>query len=185
MILERLSPNSFGQYVYTLYHFTCRTGALYVPSIVIFQYHRCRKANMSWCFYHPGQCSNAQYGGYSGGFGGNGGSNSGSSSSSGQFGDGNGGFNSISSFFGFDIQKAEAIRLAHGVIACLAFVIFFPLGAIFMRILPGRLSIIMHALFQLFAYVLYIIAFALGCWMASTLKFGGRFNFVSTSLGHN
>jgi hypothetical protein len=137
---------------------------------------------MGWCSHHPGQCSNAQYGGYYGGYGGNnGGNDGGSSSSSNPFGDGNGGFNGISSFLGFDIQKAEAIRLAHGVIACLAFVIFFPLGAIFMRILPGRLSIIVHALFQLFAYVLYIIAFGLGVWMASTIRFGGRFNFVSGS----
>ncbi|KAE9982612.1 hypothetical protein EG328_010743 [Venturia inaequalis] len=145
---------------------------------------------MNWCYYHPGQCSHAQYGGYYGGFsggnngggnngGGNngGGNNGGSSSGGGTFGDGNGGFNGISSFLGFDINKAEAIRLAHGVIACLAWVIFFPLGAIFIRILPGRFALIMHALFQLFAYVLYIIAFALGCWMASNIRFGGFFNF--------
>ncbi|TID20742.1 integral membrane protein [Venturia nashicola] len=141
---------------------------------------------MSWCYYHPGRCSNAQYGGsnaqyggyyggYSGGYSGS--NNGGNGRGNGPLGDGNGGFNSISSFLGFDINKAEAIRLAHGVIACLAWVIFFPLGAIFIRILPGRLALVMHALFQLFAYILYIIAFALGCWMASHIRFGGFFNF--------
>jgi len=147
---------------------------LYVFSL--FNILKLAETNMGWCSQHPGQCSHGQYGGYYGGYGGG---NNGGSSGSNPFGDGNGGFNGISSFLGFDIHKAEAIRLAHGVIACLAFVIFFPLGAIFMRILPGRLSIIVHALFQLFAYVLYIIAFGLGIWMASTIRFGGRFNFVS------
>ncbi|QDS71983.1 hypothetical protein FKW77_001490 [Venturia effusa] len=120
------------------------------------------------------QSINAQFGGF------NGGNFGGGSNGNGGFGNGNGnggGFNGISSFLGFDVNRASTIRLAHGVIACLAWVIFFPLGAIFIRILPGRLSLIVHALFQLFAYVLYIVAFALGCWMASNIRIGGRVNF--------
>jgi hypothetical protein len=136
---------------------------------------------MGWCYFHPGQCSSGQYfGGYGGGYpgypGGGGGGGNGNSGS--PFSDGNGGFSQFGNFLGFNINKAEAIRLAHGVIACLAFVIFFPLGAISMRVIPGRLAIIVHALFQLFAYMLYIVAFGLGIWMASTIRFS-RFSFVS------
>jgi len=124
------------------------------------------------------QCSSGQYfGGYGGGYGGSSG-NGGSDSNGSPFSDGNGGFNQFENFLGFDVRKAEAIRLAHGVIACLAFVIFFPLGAIFIRLIPGRFAIVVHAIFQLFAYVLYIIGFGLGIWMASNIRFGG-FNFYN------
>lgn len=68
--------------------------------------------------------------------------------------------------------------MAHGILAALAFVIFFPFGAIFMRIIPGRFAIVLHALTQLFAYTLYIAAVGMGIWMASTIRFGG-FDFVS------
>lgn len=125
------------------------------------------------------------YGGYGGPGGGSGsgsgsGSNpyggGGSSSGSGNS-DGNGGFGIASQFAGFDIQKAETYRLAHGVLASLAFVLFFPVGAISIRIIPSRAAIWIHATFQLLAYVLYIAAFALGIWLVRTIKFGS-FNMV-------
>jgi hypothetical protein len=55
----------------------------------------------------------------------------------------------------------------------MAFVIFFPFGAIFLRIIPGRFAFLFHVLFELTAYMSYIIAFGLGIWLASTFSFGG------------
>ncbi|KAE8849939.1 hypothetical protein PTNB73_01055 [Pyrenophora teres f. teres] len=56
--------------------------------------------------------------------------------------------------------------IAHGVLASLAFVILFPSGAIAIRLasFPGILWL--HAGFQVFAYVVYIIGFGLGISMA-------------------
>ncbi|EDU39619.1 integral membrane protein [Pyrenophora tritici-repentis] len=56
--------------------------------------------------------------------------------------------------------------IAHGVLASLAFVIFFPSGAIAIRLasFPGVLWL--HAGFQVFAYVVYVAGFALGITIA-------------------
>lgn len=56
-------------------------------------------------------------------------------------------------------------RIAHGVLASLAFVFFFPVGAIVVRIIPGRLAVWAHVAIQMFAYVLFIIAAGLGFYM--------------------
>ena len=59
---------------------------------------------------------------------------------------------------------------AHGVLASLAFVILFPAGAIAVRLASFRFVVAFHAAFQVFAYLVYIIAFALGVTMAKDLK---------------
>lgn len=55
--------------------------------------------------------------------------------------------------------------VAHGVLASLAFVIFFPIGSILIRLASFRGLWLIHGLFQIFAFVVYIAAFALGVWM--------------------
>ncbi|KAF2020454.1 iron reductase domain protein [Aaosphaeria arxii CBS 175.79] len=56
--------------------------------------------------------------------------------------------------------------IAHGVLASLAFVIFFPAGAIAIRLSSFPGAIWFHAVFQVFAYVVYIVAFGLGVYLA-------------------
>jgi hypothetical protein len=97
--------------------------------------------------------------------------------------DGNGGFYQFNNFFGFNLRKTETIRMAHGIIACLVFAILFPFGAISLRIIPGRFTVVVHVLFQLLAHVLYIVAFGLGIWMASKIKSVTFFDLVSSSRG--
>jgi hypothetical protein len=75
-------------------------------------------------------------------------------------------------------KKEIDARTAHAVLASVAFVFFFPMGAMAVRILPGRLAIIIHALAQVFAYILFTAAVGLGLWMAITIRFNG-FNLVS------
>lgn len=109
------------------------------------------------CGYAYGQ----GYGPFGGRFGG------------GDFDGEDGGFGGFRGFPGFDIRKADHIRSAHGILAALAFVIFFPIGAISMRIIPGPFAWLIHAAIQIIAYLLYIAAFGLGIWMARTIRFGG------------
>jgi hypothetical protein len=123
--------------------------------------------------------ASAQYGGYGGDGSGN--PSTGSGSGSGSSGSGSG-FNPFSSgdssILGFNVNTAETYRLAHGVMASLAFVIFFPAGAISIRIISGRFALLLHVAFQMLAYALFICAFALGIWMVTHIKFEG-FDLVS------
>lgn len=57
------------------------------------------------------------------------------------------------------------VSIAHGVLASLAFVIFFPAGSILIRLASFRGLWLVHGLFQIFAFIVYIAAFALGVWM--------------------
>jgi hypothetical protein len=64
---------------------------------------------------------------------------------------------------------------AHATLAGLAFVIFFPFGAIAIRLASFTGVVWFHAAFQVFAYIVYIIAFGLGISLAK------EFNMVSNS----
>jgi hypothetical protein len=103
------------------------------------------------------------YSGYSGG------SNPYSSSGNSNGGSGYGGG---ASFGGLNFSQATTLRLAHGVTAALAFVIFFPAGAISIRLLPGRLAFWMHVIFQVLGYLTYIAAFGIGVYLARMFTFG-------------
>jgi hypothetical protein len=61
------------------------------------------------------------------------------------------------------------ILIAHGVLAALAFVIFFPVGAILIRLGSFRGVWLVHGIFQLFAYIVYIVAFGLGIYMVNNI----------------
>lgn len=57
------------------------------------------------------------------------------------------------------------IVTAHGVLACMAFVIFFPTGAISLRMLPFRRIVWVHVGIQGFAFLMFVIAFGMGIYL--------------------
>lgn len=67
------------------------------------------------------------------------------------------------------MEKQRKMLIAHGVLAALAFVIFFPAGAIAIRLASFPGVVWFHAAFQVFAYLVYIVAFGLGVYIASEL----------------
>ncbi|GAB7353118.1 hypothetical protein MBLNU459_g3657t1 [Dothideomycetes sp. NU459] len=72
--------------------------------------------------------------------------------------------------FGGDFEKANRIFMAHGIMAALAFVILFPFGAISVRLFSFPGLVWAHAFVQLLGYLLFIIAFGLGIYMATQLR---------------
>ena len=76
--------------------------------------------------------------------------------------------------FNFDpfsfFSSGTKILTAHAVLASLAFVVFFPTGGILIRLCSFHGLWLLHGLFQIFAYLLYIAAFGLGIYMATNLR---------------
>lgn len=103
---------------------------------------------------------------YSSGSGSSSSGSSGSSSSSGTYG-----FTGNGIPFGGDFEKADKIFLAHGIMAALAFVILFPFGAISIRLFSFPGLVWLHVAVQVLAYIIYIIAFGLGIYMATQLRY--------------
>ncbi|KAI3396817.1 hypothetical protein diail_11646 [Diaporthe ilicicola] len=70
-----------------------------------------------------------------------------------------------------DQRQAERlesnIQLAHGVLGCLAFALFFPMGAVLIRVFPRRITVWLHAAWQVFTLCIALAAMAMGIWMAS------------------
>ena len=87
----------------------------------------------------------------------------------------NGGSSTPSGIFFSDMQRSQNILIAHAVLACLAFGLFFPMGGIVIRLLNFSGLVWLHAACQIFAYVLFIAAFGMGIWIATNL------HVVSTS----
>lgn len=82
------------------------------------------------------------------------------------------GFNGNNNGFGFFSNISNrAILLTHGALASLAFVIFFPFGAISIRVF-GRAAFVIHVISQILAFLLYIVAFGMGVWLTHRLSFG-------------
>ncbi len=81
------------------------------------------------------------------------------------------------------MQTATRYRTIHGILAALAFVVLFPVGSIFMRLIPGRAAVWFHALTQMIAFILFIAAVALGIQLIRIVQipFGGG-NLVSAFL---
>lgn len=71
---------------------------------------------------------------------------------------------------GIDYAAASRYRTAHGALAALAFVGLFPIGAIVMRLVPGRLTWLVHGIFQLVAYAVFISAAALGIYLVRMVR---------------
>jgi hypothetical protein len=59
--------------------------------------------------------------------------------------------------------------IAHGVLASLAFVIFFPFGAISIRLFNFPGLVWFHAVVQVIAYLLFIAAFGIGIYLATQI----------------
>lgn len=59
---------------------------------------------------------------------------------------------------------------AHAIAATVAFGLLFPSGAILIRLGSFRGAWLVHGLFQIFSYLLYIAAFAMGVYMASNMR---------------
>lgn len=64
-------------------------------------------------------------------------------------------------------SRRTQMLMAHGILACLAFAVFFPIGGIIIRVLslPGLVWI--HAAMQVVAYLMFIVAFGLGIYVAN------------------
>lgn len=60
--------------------------------------------------------------------------------------------------------------------------VLFPLGAIFLRIIPGRWSVRIHYFIQIIAWLLYIAGFALGVILLRSLPSGAGESLVSNWL---
>ena len=60
----------------------------------------------------------------------------------------------------------NSVLLAHAVMASLAFLVLFPTGAILIRLASFMGLIWVHAALQALAYVIYIVAFGMGVWLA-------------------
>ncbi|KAI1277397.1 hypothetical protein F5Y07DRAFT_388398 [Xylaria sp. FL0933] len=110
------------------------------------------------------------------GFGGNGGGG-GDTSGGGDDGD-DGSFSpSLGSGLGFpynenglSIEGILNFPVIHGALATLAFGFLFPLGAILMRVIPGKSALYTHGFIQILAYTTYIAGAGLGLYLASSIQ---------------
>jgi hypothetical protein len=66
--------------------------------------------------------------------------------------------------------EARHIRLVHGVLAGIAFVGLFPFGAMAAALLPGMIGVGVHVAIQMLGFLFYLIAFAMGIWVASNVR---------------
>jgi hypothetical protein len=64
-------------------------------------------------------------------------------------------------------SNTSKMLIAHGAIAAIAFVILFPFGAIAIRLASFTGLVWVHAAFQGLAFLLYIVAFGLGIYIAN------------------
>jgi len=58
------------------------------------------------------------------------------------------------------------IRTTHAVLGILAWVVFFPAGAVVLRVLSGPRTWLVHACVMMFAWGLFIVNAGLGIWLA-------------------
>lgn len=66
-------------------------------------------------------------------------------------------------------EKLKQIILAHGVMACLAWVVLAPVGAVLLRSFKGTTATYIHGIWQILTYSVYTVAVGLGIWMALTI----------------
>ncbi|KAK5125493.1 hypothetical protein LTR85_000604 [Meristemomyces frigidus] len=73
-------------------------------------------------------------------------------------------------YSGLSLSKQNSILFAHGALAALAFVALFPIGGLIIRLANFTGAIWVHVALQVFAYIIYIIGFGLGVYMATNLR---------------
>lgn len=71
--------------------------------------------------------------------------------------------------FSGSTESRRKLIVAHGVLAALAFVLFFPVGSILIRLGSFRGVWLVHGLFQIFAYLVYVVSFGIGVWMVNNI----------------
>ncbi|RYO89712.1 hypothetical protein DL766_001441 [Monosporascus sp. MC13-8B] len=71
---------------------------------------------------------------------------------------------------GFPGDDAIHYRQIHGILAAIVFVGLFPLGSIFVRVIPGRFAWIVHAITQTVAYIVFIGAAVLGLYLVNMIQ---------------
>jgi hypothetical protein len=137
----------------------------------------------------PATLTSAQYGPggqYGPGSAGGGGNNNNNPFSSGN-GNGGNGNNDFSNSGGFNVNSyltgRQGILIAHGVLASLAFVIFFPLGAILIRLASSPRLWLIHGVFQIFAYLLYTAAFGIGIYIVNSVPRANLLNRYHPIIG--
>ncbi|CAI6333812.1 unnamed protein product [Periconia digitata] len=80
----------------------------------------------------------------------------------------NSGFTSLSSTGGG--SQTTKMVTAHAALAALAFVMFFPVGSIAIRLASFTGVVWFHAAFQVLGYLIFIAAFGIGVYLASTMR---------------
>jgi len=81
-------------------------------------------------------------------------------------------------YIDIDWNSAAKVRIAHGILAAAAFVVFFPLGAICVAIFPGGTGLVLHVFCQAIGWAAFLVAFAMGIWMAANVQWE-FYNLVS------
>ncbi len=88
-------------------------------------------------------------------------------------GGGGNGFHGFRGGPGFDIRTAIYYRTIHGILAATSIAVLFPVGGILMRVIPGRLAIWVHAIFQIVATIIFIVAAGLGIYPRKECHYPG------------
>ena len=78
------------------------------------------------------------------------------------------------------LDMLAKVRTAHASLLSLAFLFFFPLGAILVRVASFKQTIWAHAATQAFSYALAIAGMGMGIWMAQTVD---RLNSYHAIIG--
>lgn len=73
---------------------------------------------------------------------------------------------------------ARKMRLVHGILSSIAFVLLFPLGAIVVNLGPGMFGVGGHVVTQVLGWLFSLVGAAAGLWIASVIRWQG-FSFVS------
>lgn len=72
----------------------------------------------------------------------------------------------------------ETVRLTHGILMGIAFVIFMPLGGIAMRTMSFKGLVWIHAGWMMFAYIIALAAMGLGIWAAVQINYLGTYHAI-------
>ena len=67
---------------------------------------------------------------------------------------------------GASASTTQTMLLAHAVMASLAFLVFFPVGGILIRVASFTGLVWIHAAVQILGFLVYIVAFGIGIWIA-------------------
>lgn len=95
----------------------------------------------------------------------------GSGSSTANGGSSSADFSNAGAPFGGNAALGDHIATIHGVLAALSFVALFPIGGILIRVASFTGLIWVHAALQAIAYLVYIVAFGMGIYLATQLDY--------------